>query len=323
MNDNLIIIRVDGGIASQISFIALGKAFETKGYKVKYDITWFETEGKGFYNISKGYDKDYDICFDIPKAFPELSIEIADTAEVKHYASRYFADDDQIILQSPPLYIGGYSGRHYDVYFGSLFAKYFAPQEIYQTNTAFYSLLQEILNNQACGIHIRRGDLSHKHVVYGEPTSLTYFRKVIELVRQIEPQSIFYLFSDDIAWTQEYIIPLLKNKNFKICDINTPQQGYLDLYLLSRCRIIVASHGNMGAYAKILAPHNPLLITARDQNIFSQLENTMLINWGESTQMVCPSNITPPPPAKLNIRNRMRLGLYRYLRNKLVHKGIL
>ncbi|WP_279386179.1 hypothetical protein [Helicobacter cinaedi] len=41
MEDNLIIIRVDGGIASQIAFVALGKAFEEKGYRVKYDLSWF------------------------------------------------------------------------------------------------------------------------------------------------------------------------------------------------------------------------------------------------------------------------------------------
>ena len=43
MEDNLIIVRVDGGIASQIGFVALGKAFEEKGYQVKYDLSWFET----------------------------------------------------------------------------------------------------------------------------------------------------------------------------------------------------------------------------------------------------------------------------------------
>ena len=33
MEDNLIIIRVDGGIASQIGFVALGKAFEEKAVR--------------------------------------------------------------------------------------------------------------------------------------------------------------------------------------------------------------------------------------------------------------------------------------------------
>lgn len=66
MKDDLVIIRVDGGIGSQIAFIALGFAFEEKGIEVKYDLGWFEESGKGFFNPSKSYDKVYDLSFDIP-----------------------------------------------------------------------------------------------------------------------------------------------------------------------------------------------------------------------------------------------------------------
>lgn len=53
MRDNIVIIRVDGGICSQIAFFVLGLVFKEKGYEVKYDLSWFETSGKGFYDPKK------------------------------------------------------------------------------------------------------------------------------------------------------------------------------------------------------------------------------------------------------------------------------
>ncbi|TLD83151.1 alpha-1,2-fucosyltransferase [Helicobacter trogontum] len=326
MEDNLIIIRVDGGIASQISFVALGKAFEEKGYKVKYDLSWFETAGRGFYNTTNGYDKTYDLNFDMLKAFPRLDIEIASKDEIKHYSQCFFADSNEILRHSPPLYVGGYLGRHYDVYFAECFAKYFSPKETQQESTPFYALLQEILNTKSCGIHVRRGDLSQNHVVYGEPTSSIYFQRVIQLVSQMDPESIYYLFSDDTAWVRENIAPLLEGKRFKICDINTPEQGYLDLYLLSRCQVIVASQGSLGVYAKMLSPHNALLISPRVRNVFFEMENIMLVNWGERVQVMNPCSSESLPSThcqNVTLRYKFFLYLYNRLRSKLLRKGVI
>lgn len=137
MKDDLVIIRVDGGIGSQIAFIALGLAFEEKGIKVKYDLGWFEESGKGFFNPSKSYDKVYDLSFDIPRAFPTLFLKIASKEEVAHYSKRYFIDDNNVIMHKPPLYIGGYLGRIFDVRYASLLREHFKPREIKENNTPF------------------------------------------------------------------------------------------------------------------------------------------------------------------------------------------
>lgn len=310
MQDNLIIIRADGGIASQISFVALGKAFEELGYKVKYDLGWFDSVAKGFYNTTNGYDKEYNLYFDVPKAFPSLPIEIASKEEVKRYEANYFIDDDNVIKYPPPLYVGGYLGRHYDMYFSSLFASTFEPKEVHEEGSAFYNLLQEILGSQSCGIHIRRGDLAQYNESYGEPTSLTYFQQTIELVKKIQPQSIFYLFSDDVEFVREHIAPLIENHSYKICDINTPEQGYLDLYLLSRCQVIIASHGSLGVYAKILSSNNPLLITPRTRNVFYEMENVMVVNWGLKIQTTSPNMANLPPAVQQSQSAKQNSPLY-------------
>lgn len=269
MKDDLVIIRVDGGIGSQIAFITLGLAFEEKGIRVKYDLSWFEESGKGFFNPSKSYDKDYDVSFDIPKAFPALSLEIASKREIEHYRKHYYIDDKDVIMCKPPL-----------------LREHFKPLELQEGNTPFAALLQEIESSpSSCGVHIRRGDLSQPNVVYGSPTSNEFFAKSIELMCLLHPQSSFYLFSDDLAYTKEQIVPLLKDKTYRICDVNNPTQGYLDLYLLSRCRNIIGSQGAMSAYAKILSPYNPLLVSPRYRPLFAEIQNVMCVNWGESVKV--------------------------------------
>ena len=96
MRKDLVIIRVDGGIASQISFVALGLEFESRGYKVKYDLSWFDEFGNGIYNEQNGYDRSYNIAFDIPKAFPDIKYEIASRDEIEIYRKKYINDEGSL-----------------------------------------------------------------------------------------------------------------------------------------------------------------------------------------------------------------------------------
>ena len=325
MRKDLVIIRVDGGIASQIDFVALGLEFESRGYKVKYDLSWFDECGNGFYNEQKGYDRSYNIAFDIPKAFPDIKCEIANRDENEIYRKKYFVDNEEVIELKPPLYVGGYLGRHFHFKYRDFFAKHFNPKEIQESDSESKILLDNILSNHSCGVHIRRGDLSKEHVVYGKPLSVEYFLKNIQLVLQIEPKSKFYFFSDDLEWVKKNVIPSLNSIEYEICNVNSVEKGYLDLYLLSRCKIIIASHGSMGKYAKMLALDSKTLLITLNKN--APMENVMMVNWANSyesfeekyEEKYEEKQIQKP----LSWRNKIRLKIYTKFRNKLLQKGIL
>ncbi|TLD82007.1 hypothetical protein LS68_003080 [Helicobacter sp. MIT 05-5293] len=182
MKDNAVIIYPDGGIGSQIAFFTLGLAFEEKGYEVKYDLSWFEKHGTGFYNADNGYNDAYDITWDIPKAFPDLPYKVATKEESRRYRENYFIDDDNVIDKTPPLYIGGYKGRHHTYRFREVLKKHFTPTGLGQKAKM---ILDEIKNNNSCVIHIRRGDLSNEHIAYGIPPQIQYFTQSIKLIESI------------------------------------------------------------------------------------------------------------------------------------------
>ena len=203
MKDDLVIIKADGGIASQIRFLCLGLAFEQKGYKVKYDLTWFETEGKGFYNQEKGYDDSYSVTWDIPKAFPQIQYEVASKDEIKRYKRKYFIDDENVIEKKPPLYIGGYLSRYQHNKFREYLIDSFNPIGLEQKAK---EILTQMQDSFSCAIHIRRGDLSNFVPAYGEPSSIEYFIRSIKLIERLTPPptsiklNSFFLVIISLGW---------------------------------------------------------------------------------------------------------------------------
>lgn len=258
-----IIVRVDGGIASQIVFYLLGKYFSDKNINVKYDLEWFTSCGMDLQNR-------FVRNFDFEKAFPNLKIKKATEKEIKFYKKNFKIKGNNYKNKKAPLYLGAY----YD--FDTLLKQYknflienFNP-ELNDKNRIW---LEKIKGSNACGIHVRRGDLSQGNVAYGSPATPEYFVKSINYIKSTFPNSKFFFFSDEIDWIKSEILPNLKNTEFEIVDCNGSDRGYLDLYLLSNCKNFITSIGSFGKFASILSNNkkeNSITILSKgDKSIFS------------------------------------------------------
>lgn len=248
MKKDLVIVRVDGGVVSQLHFVALGKMFEKQGFEVKYDISWYEKDSHHFYSKDKGYDRDYTLSWDIPKIFPKLEFQIASKEEIKRHKKKYKLDDEAALTYKRPMYIDQYNlmGSCDIAPICEKLKKDFSVVELGK-DEKFTNLAHEIESTQSCGVHVRRGDLSKDHIVYGRASDVSYFVKSIDLARKINKElKKLYLFSDDKAWVRQNLCPHLKDIEYMLCDVSTPENGYLDLYLLSKCKIIIGSQGGMG-----------------------------------------------------------------------------
>ena len=104
---DLIVVHIDGGICSQINFIAYGLAVANlvgSKARVKFDISWFKEDGK---DCNGRFARNWDF----PKAFPELPIEVATDAEIAAVKKRRFIDLTEISSLeeiSAPAYLGGF-----------------------------------------------------------------------------------------------------------------------------------------------------------------------------------------------------------------------
>ena len=54
----------------------------------------------------------------------------------------------------------------------------------------------------------------------------------------------FCIFSNDMEWCKDSIVPLLHGKEYILVDWNTGADSYLDMYLMSQCRHNIIAHSS-------------------------------------------------------------------------------
>lgn len=241
-DDHSIIVRSDGGICSQIAFQALGERYKDLGFDVKYDLSWFEDCGRDL-------DGNQTRNFQLRAAFPGLSIPVAGKAEIERYRVLYSRDPRaDLELCRPPAYIGGYpETTKYIMQYSHVFMPLFNPVGADRIE----SIRDRIVSMPACAVHVRRGDLASRAE---EVASVEYFIHAVELIRSIANGNVrFWFFSDDPAYVRQEILPVLpKGAVGELVDANDQESGYLDLWLMTFCRFIVASIGSAGLCAWLL-----------------------------------------------------------------------
>lgn len=264
------IIVMDGGLCSQMFEYSLGELLKIHGYKVKYDLSWFNINGKDVFGINARK-------FEIKKLFPSLRIKKASKITIHKFKNscRYDIEDfNNLLLQKKNIYFLNDVPRKYpreDLY--KITKQIFSnPIELKDKKNA--KLIYEIKNNMhSCAVHIRRGDLANPEVAkvsgYGNCVSDDYYIKAIEIMKKIIPESKFYFFSDDIEYVKNVLIPKLKNINYRIVDENKDSilngGGYKDFYLISVCKNQICSLGSFGVEAsKINKNDNKIVISPRD-----------------------------------------------------------
>lgn len=244
---DLIVIRVDGGICSQISFVALGLHLQRKfgaAVRVKYDLSWFSECGK---DIDGRFVRNWDF----PKAFPCVPIAEATAEEIAALKADHEYDgfDDEVI--AAPMYVGGYPARR-----ASLVEQLGVLRRAFRPELSEHSrrMLAAMQSGPCCAVHVRRGDLSNYTVAYGYPASTQYFVKAVKLIQLLEHNVRFFFFSDEPDYVRNELLPVLpRGGAYVVAEGNGSDRGYEDLYLISNAQFIVASIGSLGRMAAKLS----------------------------------------------------------------------
>lgn len=269
-----IIIRVDGGICSQIAFVALALDLSNRGNNVFLDLTWFRDSGKDA-------DGRFVRNWDMPKAFPGLQFQTICNATIQKFKKHHSQRGSDPRTFRAPIYIGGYPERMPSLLSQREFLRNrFAP--VLDEGRA--KLMPKIESCPSCAVHVRRGDLAKTNYAYGDPTSVGYYRRAVEIVKGIAPDVCFYFFSDEPQWVRDVLIPYVGDiDHIIVSSDNESDKGYMDLFLISRADYIISSIGSLGVYGAILSSRCKALIMSRyDRYVFGKLENVICIN-GDKT----------------------------------------
>ena len=92
-----------------------------------------------------------------------------------------------------------------------------------------------IAQSNSVSIHVRRGDYLTDPLFRGTGT-LDYYAAAIRRMKELTKPELFVVFSNDIAWTQQNLAPVIGDCDILYADWNTGRQSFRDIHLMPLCR---------------------------------------------------------------------------------------
>lgn len=182
-------------------------------------------------------------------------------------------DFDEEILRAEPAYLTGYFQS--EKYFKDI-----APvvRDAFQFSQKMWDgisadlvkkikLYQEQIDNTlSVSIHIRRGDYLNNVEAYGNICTDAYYRKAIGFMKERFPEAAFFLFSNEPEWAKRWITDQYGGEGeFTIIEGTDEDTGYLDLYLMSRCKHHILANSSFSWWGAWLNPSFGKLVIAPDR----------------------------------------------------------
>lgn len=242
----MVIVQLSGGLGNQMFEYALCLSLKEKGKEVKIDdTTCYADAGTRPIRLDV-----FGITYQ--RAGREELVEMTDASmrltdrirrkltgrRTKAYREKDINFDPRVMELDPALLEGCFQSEKYFADCREQVREAFRFRGIesgkYAISEALVKIRDQIDSTESVGVHIRRGDYldpSHGGIYSGICTE-EYYRKAFALLEEKYPDARFFLFSNDPQWTGEHF----GGKNRVLVEGTTEDTGYLDLYLMSRCR---------------------------------------------------------------------------------------
>ena len=237
------IVKIEGGLTSQIEQYVLGRRLAELGIRVKYDISWY-VDGKGVDCLGINARN-----FDLKKLDKGITLDVASEKEVSIFR-RFFPFSNRIeecqsitkeSLPKLPVYLGGYG---YGLYSETEFEDTFSNNLRINYDIELFGnenerLLDEIRSlDDTVAVHVRRGDTLLPEVGRPIPQKEYY----LEALRYFDTSCKVFFFSDDPEWVKTEVIPYVENcERCVMVELNGADKGWCDLILMSACKYQIKS----------------------------------------------------------------------------------
>jgi hypothetical protein len=170
----------------------------------------------------------------------------------------------------PDRYLIGYFNSY--KYFDSIrdiLREEFTPKD--EISSQAQEMIRQIEKTNSIGLHVRRGDYitdrGVQRCIEGIITENYYRHAAGHILRHVAAPH-FFIFSDDMPWVREhFLIP----GPMTYVDINPPQRGFEDLWLMSRCKHNITAGGSTFSWWAAYLNRNPDKIVIRTERISNEV----------------------------------------------------
>lgn len=254
----MIIVKICGGLGNQLFQYGFGKYLSRLlNTKVKFDVqttrnnknfTSRDLEPAIFNSITELASKDEirEMKLFTKGFFERLERKIIEKLPFMNnafYVEKPFSKESKIQYFKDNCYYDGYwqSFKYLDNIDRAFIKEDAIKSNLDAQNAA---LLKDILIGQSIGLHIRRGDYlsNKKNASIFEVCSLNYYQRAVQYFTEMMPESVYYIFSDDIMWAKKN----LTGNQFIHVENKKP---LVDLYLMSKCKHNIISNSTFSWWA--------------------------------------------------------------------------
>ena len=125
-------------------------------------------------------------------------------------------------------------------------------------DTNILSIKNQILQEKyAVALHIRRGDyLIQQNLKDFGICPMEYYHRAMEYMSKQQPQTIFYIFSDDITWCKHHV----KGTRIIFVDLPDSTPDYASLYLMTLCKGHIIANSTFSFWGAYLSKNQGINI---------------------------------------------------------------
>lgn len=180
--------------------------------------------------------------------------------EVIQKESEFFTHNEEYYnLQGDRYFEGIWESAHNYIPIRDVLRHVYEHGEPNAVNRAY---IDEIGRCNSVGIHIRRGDYL-KVPEFRGICDLEYYTRAIREVLEDGQEHVFYLFSNDMEWCRENIVPLCAGQKVVMVTENVGKESCWDMFLMTYCQDLIIANSSFSWWAaflnrrdgRVFAPH--------------------------------------------------------------------
>lgn len=242
----MVISNILGGLGNQMFQYAVGRSISLRNrQKLKLDISSFKEYklrkySLACYNIQAEIASEKEILRYKEGSFYLINKVVQKIVKRKlwdnsyYLKEKYYHFDPSVLNLKGNVYLFGYwQSEKYFLDIKEIILDDFVLKKPISFLTKDY--LNKILNTCATSIHIRRGDYVNNPITnkYHGTCSINYYKKAINIILENNPETVFYIFSDDLQWAKDNFDFI---QNTVYVELNDPTLDYEEMYLISQCK---------------------------------------------------------------------------------------
>ena len=266
------IVRIDGGLGNQMFCYAFAIALQKKSnqpvyldsHRYAFFPNHFGYELTSLFNIQlqeatqlqlwKVTNVPYNVLMSkILNLLPRRKTEIIEDYQ------KY--EKNLMVELKDGYYIGNWQCyKYFDDYKKDIQRAFSFKNRLDKRNAIFMSELLE--QNNTVSLHIRRGDYLSDPKYCGI-CELDYYKQALEHARNfVKGRLHCIIFSNDINWCKQNILPLVYSDEVTFVDWNTGLDSHKDMRLMSACRVNIIANSSFSWWAAYLNKRDNHLVIA-------------------------------------------------------------